>query len=146
MDHVDGCTCCPIHERHYSFVNAAPVVKLWPKIILLPKGVLIDFFWLLIVACTPDYPTVRSVCIIQFTCIKLNDYSWPMSLKLCYSQMDRGWMYLETVTTPFMEGIDSFVKATKAYARNNVASSKGCIHCRCVDCKNEKAFRIDNVE
>jgi len=55
-------------------------------------------------------------------------------------------MYLETVTAPFMEGIDSFVKATKAYAGNNVASSKGCIHCPCVDCNNEKAFRICDIE
>ena len=55
-------------------------------------------------------------------------------------------MYLETVTAPFMEGIDSFVKAAKAYAGNNVPSSKGYIHNPCVDCKNEKAFRIDDVE
>ena len=69
-----------------------------------------------------------------------------MSLKLCYSQMDRGWMYLETVIVTFMEGIDSFVKATKAYAGSNVLSSKGYIHCPCVDCKNEKAFRIRDIE
>ena len=37
-----------------------------------------------------------------------------MSLKLCYSQMDHGWMYLETMTATFVEGIDSFVKAAKA--------------------------------
>ena len=49
-------------------------------------------------------------------------------------------MYMETVTAPFVEGIDSFVKAAKAYAGNNVASSKGCIHCPCVDCNNEKAL------
>ena len=47
-----------------------------------------------------------------------------MSLKLCYSQMDRGWMYIETVTALFIEGIDSFVKATKAYAGNNVGVVK----------------------
>ena len=89
---------------------------------------------------------VWSVCILQFACIKLNDYSCPMSLKLCYSQMDRGWMYLETMAAVFMKGIDSFVKATKAYAGSNVLSSKGYIHCPCVDCKNEKAFRIHDVE
>ena len=55
-------------------------------------------------------------------------------------------MYLETMTATFMEGIDSFVKATKAYAGSNVLSSKGYIHCPCVDCKNEKAFRIRDVE
>ena len=55
-------------------------------------------------------------------------------------------MYLEIVAAAFVEGIDSFVKATKVYAGNNVASSKGCIHCPCVDCKNEKAFRIHDVE
>ena len=55
-------------------------------------------------------------------------------------------MYLETVATAFMEGIDSFVKAAKAYAGNNVPCSKGYIHCPCVDCKNEKAFRIHDVE
>ena len=55
-------------------------------------------------------------------------------------------MYLETVTAPFMEGIDSFVKAAKAYAGNNVPSSKGYIHCPYVNCKNEKAFRIHDVE
>jgi len=60
--------------------------------------------------------------------------------------MDRGWMYLETVTVAFMEGIDSFVKATKPYAGSYVLSSKGYIHCPCVDCKNEKAFRIRDVE
>ena len=69
-----------------------------------------------------------------------------MSLKLFYSEMDHGWMYMETMTVAFVEGIDSFVKAAKAYAGNNVASSKGCIHCPCVDCKNEKAFRIHDVE
>jgi hypothetical protein len=68
-----------------------------------------------------------------------------MSLKLCYSQMDHGWMYLDTVSTPFAEGIDSFVKAAKAYVANNVRS-KGYIHCPCVDCKNEKAYRILDVE
>ena len=55
-------------------------------------------------------------------------------------------MYLETVTAMFMEGIDSFVKAAKAYAGSNVPSSKGYIHCPCVDCKNEKAFRIRDIE
>jgi hypothetical protein len=60
--------------------------------------------------------------------------------------MDHGWMYLETVTAAFVEGIDSFVQATKAYARNNVPSSKGYIHYPCVDCKNEKAFRIRDVQ
>ena len=69
-----------------------------------------------------------------------------MSLKLCYSQIDRGWMYLETVTVAFVEGIDSFVKAANAYAGSNVPSSKGYIHCPCVDCKNEKAFRIRDIE
>ena len=37
-----------------------------------------------------------------------------MSLKLCYSQIDRGWMYMETMMAAFVEGIDSFVKAAKA--------------------------------
>jgi len=60
--------------------------------------------------------------------------------------MDRGWMYLGTVTVVFVEGIDSFVKAAKAYAGSNVPSSKGYIHCPCVDCKNEKAFRIRDIE
>jgi hypothetical protein len=60
--------------------------------------------------------------------------------------MDRGWMYLETVIAAFVEGIDSFVKATKVYAGSNVLSSKGYIHCPCVDYKNEKAFRIRDVE
>ena len=55
-------------------------------------------------------------------------------------------MWLEIVTATFMEGIDSFVKATKVYEGNNVLSSKGYIHCPCVDCKNEKAFRIHDVE
>ena len=55
-------------------------------------------------------------------------------------------MYLETVTAAFVEGIDSFVKAAKVYVGNNVSSSKGYIHCPCVDCKNEKAFRIRNIE
>ena len=39
-----------------SFVNAAPMVKLWPKIILLPFRVLLDFggcFWFLIVHIYP---------------------------------------------------------------------------------------------
>jgi glutaredoxin-related protein len=54
-------------------------------------------------------------------------------------------MYLDTVSTPFAEGIDSFVKATKAYVANNVRS-KGYIHCPCVDCKNEKAYRILDVK
>ena len=65
-----------------------------------------------------------------------------MSLKLCYSQMDHGWMYLETMTVAFVEGIDSFEKAAKAYVGSNVLSSKGYIHCPCVYCKNEKAFRM----
>ena len=69
-----------------------------------------------------------------------------MSLKLCYSHMDHGWMYLEIVTAMFVEGIDSFMKATKADVGNNVLSSKGYIHCPCVDCKNEKAFRIHDIE
>jgi hypothetical protein len=60
--------------------------------------------------------------------------------------MDHGWMYLETVTAVFVEGIDSFVKATKAYAGSNVPSSKGYIYCPCVDYKNEKAFRIHDVK
>ena len=34
----------PFMEGIDSFVNAAPMVKLLQKIILLPKGVLIDFF------------------------------------------------------------------------------------------------------
>jgi hypothetical protein len=55
-------------------------------------------------------------------------------------------MYLETMTTAFVEGIDSFVKTAKAYAGNNVSSSKGYIHCPCVDCKNEKTFRIHDVK
>ena len=55
-------------------------------------------------------------------------------------------MYLEIVTATFVEGIDSFVKATKAYAGNNVLSSKGYINCPCVDCKNKKAFRIHDIE
>ena len=50
------------------------------------------------------------------------------------------------MTAPFVVGIDPFLKATKVYAGNNVASSKGCIHCPCVDCKSEKAFRIRDVE
>jgi hypothetical protein len=60
--------------------------------------------------------------------------------------MDRGWMYMETMTATFVEGIDSFVKAAKAYVGSNVPSSKGYIHYPCVDCKNEKAFRIRDVE
>jgi hypothetical protein len=55
-------------------------------------------------------------------------------------------MYLGTVTADLVQGIDSFVKAAKAYAGNNVASSKGCIHYPCADCKNGKAFRICDVE
>ena len=66
-----------------------------------------------------------------------------MPLKLCYSQMDRGWMYLDTVYAPFVEGTDSFVKAAKVYVANNVRS-KGYIHGPCVDCKNEKEFK--NIE
>jgi hypothetical protein len=47
---------------------------------------------------------------------------------------DGSWMmYLETVTAAFVEGIDSFVKAAKAYAGSNVPSSKGYIYCPCVD-------------
>ena len=55
-------------------------------------------------------------------------------------------MYLGTVTVVFVEGIDSFVKAAKAYAGSNVPSSKGYMHCLCVDCKNEEASRICDVE
>ena len=69
-----------------------------------------------------------------------------MSLKLCYSQMDRGWRYMDTLSALFVDGIDSFVNAAKAYVANNVPSSKGYIHCPCVDCKNEKAFRMRDVE
>ena len=65
---------------------------------------------------------------------------------MLFTQMDRGWMYMETMMAAFVEGIDSFVKAAKAYAGNNIPSSKGYIHCPCVDCKNEKAFRIRDVE
>jgi hypothetical protein len=53
---------------------------------------------------------------------------------------------MDVLATPFVEGIDSFVKASKVYARNNVLNSKGYIHCPCVDCKNEKAFRIHDVK
>ena len=52
-------------------------------------------------------------------------------------------MYLETMSAMFVEGIDSFVKASKVYVANNVWS-KGYIHCPCVDCKNEKQFK--NIE
>ena len=55
-------------------------------------------------------------------------------------------MYSEKLTVNWVLGIDSFVKAAKAYAGNNVSSSKGYIHDPCVDCKNEKAFRIGDVE
>ena len=45
-----------------------------------------------------------------------------MSLKLCYSQMDRGWRYMDTLSALFVDGIDSFVNAAKAYVANNVRS------------------------
>jgi hypothetical protein len=54
-------------------------------------------------------------------------------------------MYLDTMSAPFVDGIDSFVNAAKAYVENNVRS-KGYIHCPCVDCKNEKAYRICSVK
>ena len=55
-------------------------------------------------------------------------------------------MYSEKLTVDWVLGIDSFVKAARVYAGNNVVSSQGCIHCPYVNCKNEKAFRIHDVE
>jgi hypothetical protein len=64
----------------------------------------------------------------------------PMSQKLCYSRMDRGWMYLATMSVTFVEGIYSFVKVGMVYMANNV-QGQGYVHCTYGDCKNKNQFK-----
>jgi hypothetical protein len=47
---------------------------------------------------------------------------------------------LETMSSPFVEGIDYFVNAAKVYVTNNV-QSKGYTNFPCVDYKNENVYK-----
>jgi len=56
-----------------------------------------------------------------------------MSQKLYYSQMDPEWMYFETMSASFVEGIRSFLNAAMVYVANNIRS-KAYIHCWWMGC------------
>ena len=63
-----------------------------------------------------------------------------MPYTLCYSRTNSIWMYLDPMSTKFVEGTDSFVKATIG-VHSKQYMGDGYIHCPRVDWKNQKQFR-----